>query len=65
MVDVVFVTFMVYNLFEGMELFLDVDVMFDLENFFYLYGMHLCVVDVDIEMGWVTICKYVCVDDVG
>jgi len=44
---------------------LDFDVMFDLDDFFFLYGIYLCVIEVDIEIGWVCIWFYVCVDDIG
>ena len=38
---------------------------FEPENFNYPYGTHACVVEVDLDTGWVRILDYVAVDDCG
>jgi carbon-monoxide dehydrogenase large subunit len=63
--EVAFATFMAHNLPDGVEPSIDADATFDPENFSFPHGTHLCAVDVDTEIGRVTIRKYVCVDDVG
>ena len=50
---------------EGMEPLLSADHVFDPPNFTWPYGTHVCVVEVDTETGFVTIPKYVAVDDCG
>lgn len=50
---------------EGVELDLTGNMVFDPENFSFPHGTHLCATEVDTETGWVSIRKYVCVDDVG
>ena len=50
---------------EGMEPGLNENMVFDPPNFTWPYGTHICVVEVDIETGKVTIPKYVAVDDCG
>jgi carbon-monoxide dehydrogenase large subunit len=63
--EVAFTTFAGHNLPQGMEPSLDSDATFDPENFSFPHGTHLCAAEVDTETGWVTIRRYVCVDDVG
>jgi carbon-monoxide dehydrogenase large subunit len=63
--EVALATFTSHNLPEGMEPSLDSDYTFDPENFSFPHGTHLCAAEVDTETGWVTIRRYVCVDDVG
>ncbi|MDQ4102388.1 MAG: xanthine dehydrogenase family protein molybdopterin-binding subunit [Actinomycetota bacterium] len=63
--EVALATFTSHNLPEGMEPSLDSDYTFDPENFSFPHGTHLCATEVDTETGWVTIRRYVCVDDVG
>jgi carbon-monoxide dehydrogenase large subunit len=63
--EVAFAAFLGHNLPDGMEPSIDADATFDPENFSFPHGTHLCAVDVDTEIGRVTIRKYVCVDDVG
>ncbi|HZS20180.1 MAG TPA: molybdopterin cofactor-binding domain-containing protein [Pseudonocardiaceae bacterium] len=63
--EVSLATFTGHNLPEGMEPSLDSDYAFDPENFSFPHGTHLCAAEVDTETGWVTIHRYVCVDDVG
>ncbi|MGH3199525.1 MAG: xanthine dehydrogenase family protein molybdopterin-binding subunit, partial [Streptosporangiaceae bacterium] len=48
-----------------MEPSLDSDATFDPVNFSFPHGTHLCAVEVDTETGFVTIPKYVAVDDCG
>jgi len=38
---------------------------YDLENFVFLFGVYVCVVDVDLEIGSVEVVCYVVVDDCG
>ncbi|HJT04086.1 MAG TPA: xanthine dehydrogenase family protein molybdopterin-binding subunit [Pseudonocardiaceae bacterium] len=63
--EVAFTTFAAHDLPEGMEPSLDSEATFDPENFSFPHGTHLCAAEVDTETGWVTITRYVCVDDVG
>ncbi|HYZ38689.1 MAG TPA: xanthine dehydrogenase family protein molybdopterin-binding subunit [Pseudonocardiaceae bacterium] len=63
--EVALATFTSHNIPEGMEPSLDSDYTFDPENFSFPHGTHLCAAEVDTETGWVTIRRYVCVDDVG
>jgi carbon-monoxide dehydrogenase large subunit len=63
--EVAFAAFLGHNLPDGMEPSIDADATFDPENFSFPHGTHLCAVEVDTEIGRVTIRKYVCVDDVG
>jgi aerobic carbon-monoxide dehydrogenase large subunit len=63
--EVAFAAWLGHNLPDGMEPSIDADATFDPVNFSFPHGTHLCAVDVDTEIGRVTIRKYVCVDDVG
>ena len=54
-----------HNLPEGIEPGLDADSIFDPTNLVFPAGAHICVAEVDTETGFVTILKYVAVDDVG
>ena len=65
MTDIAFAAFTAHNLPDGMEPSLDSDATFDPVNFSFPHGTHLCAVEVDTETGFVTIPKYVCVDDCG
>ena len=57
--------FAAHNLPDGVEPSIDADATYDPENFSFPHGTHLCAVDIDTETGFVSIRKYVCVDDVG
>ncbi|MGH3793709.1 MAG: xanthine dehydrogenase family protein molybdopterin-binding subunit [Pseudonocardiaceae bacterium] len=57
--------FAAHDLPDGVEASLDSDATFDPENFSFPHGTHLCATEVDTETGWVSIRRYVCVDDVG
>jgi len=50
---------------EGMEPGLSSDHFFHPQNFTFPFGTHICVVEVDMETGKVTVPKYVAVDDCG
>jgi len=63
--EIALATFAAHNLPDGMEPTLDSDATFDPENFSFPHGTHLCATEVDTETGWITVRKYVCVDDVG
>ncbi len=63
--EIAFAAFTGHNLPDGMEPSLDSDATFDPVNFSFPHGTHLCAVEVDTETGFVTIPKYVCVDDCG
>ena len=65
MTDIALAAFTAHNLPDGMEPSLDSDATFDPVNFSFPHGTHLCAVEVDTETGFVTIPKYVCVDDCG
>lgn len=54
-----------YSLPPGMEPFLDDTAYYDPPNCTFPFGTHICVVEVDKETGWVTLKRYVAVDDVG
>jgi aerobic carbon-monoxide dehydrogenase large subunit len=64
-VDVAGAAYLADNLPEGMEPVLSADHVFDPPNFTWPFGTHVCVVEVDTETGFVTIPKYVAVDDCG
>lgn len=49
----------------GMPPNLEASAVFEPENFNYPYGTHACVVEVDLDTGWVRILDYVVVDDCG
>ncbi len=54
-----------YSLPAGMEPFLDDTAYYDPPNCTFPFGTHICVVEIDPETGWVTLKRYVAVDDVG
>jgi carbon-monoxide dehydrogenase large subunit len=54
-----------YNLPHGMEPFLDDTAYYDPPNCTYPFGTHICMVEVDKDMGEVKILRYVAADDVG
>ncbi len=54
-----------YNLPPGMEPFLDDTAYYDPPNCTFPFGTHICVVEVEKDTGWVTLKRYVAVDDVG
>jgi carbon-monoxide dehydrogenase large subunit len=63
--DVAATAFMGADIPEGMEPGLNESYVFDPPNFTWPFGTHVCVVEVDMETGKVTIPKYVAVDDCG
>ncbi|MGH3874627.1 MAG: xanthine dehydrogenase family protein molybdopterin-binding subunit [Pseudonocardiaceae bacterium] len=63
--EIALVVFAAHNLPDGVEASLDSDATYDPQNFSFPHGTHLCATEVDTETGWVSIRKYVCVDDVG
>ena len=65
MSEIAFAAFVAHNLPDGMEPSLDSDATFDPVNFSFPHGTHLCAVEVDTETGFVTIPRYVAVDDCG
>jgi carbon-monoxide dehydrogenase large subunit len=54
-----------YSLPAGMEPFLDDITYYDPPECTYPFGTHICVVEVDRDMGQVNILRYLAVDDVG
>ena len=63
--DVALAVFAAHDMPEGVEPDIDAHATFDPENFSFPHGTHLCAVEVDTETGFVSMYKYVCVDDVG
>ncbi|MBD0322726.1 MAG: xanthine dehydrogenase family protein molybdopterin-binding subunit [Aldersonia sp.] len=63
--DVALAVFAAHNLPDGAEPNLDSDATYDPDNFSFPHGTHLCAAEVDTETGYVTLRKYVCVDDIG
>jgi carbon-monoxide dehydrogenase large subunit len=63
--DIALAVFAGHDYPEGVELDLTSNMVFDPENFSFPHGTHLCATEVDTETGWVSIRKYVCVDDIG
>ncbi|MDL5157503.1 xanthine dehydrogenase family protein molybdopterin-binding subunit [Actinomycetospora termitidis] len=63
--DVALAVFAAHDYPEGIEPDIDAHATFDPENFSYPHGTHLCAVEVDTETGFVSLYKYVCVDDIG
>ncbi|MEE4025271.1 xanthine dehydrogenase family protein molybdopterin-binding subunit [Gordonia sp. PKS22-38] len=63
--DVALAVFAAHNLPDGAEPNLDSEATYDPDNFSFPHGTHLCAVEVDTETGFVTVRKYVCVDDIG
>jgi len=62
--DVAMHAFHAHDLPDGAES-IDASATFDPDNFSFPHGTHLCAVEVDTETGFVSMYKYVCVDDVG
>ena len=63
--DIALAVFAAHDYPEGIEPDIDAHATFDPENFSFPHGTHLCAVEVDTETGFVSMYKYVCVDDVG
>jgi aerobic carbon-monoxide dehydrogenase large subunit len=63
--DVAGAAYLANDLPDGMEPLLSEEHVYDPPNFTWPYGTHVCVVEVDMETGMVTIPKYVAVDDCG
>src|ERR1700761_3571041 len=63
--EIALATFAAHNLPDGVEPTIDADATYDPDNFSFPHGTHLCAAEVDTETGFVTIRKYVCVDDIG
>jgi carbon-monoxide dehydrogenase large subunit len=63
--DAAFAVFAAHDLPDGVEATLDADATFDPQTFSFPHGTHLCATEVDMQTGWVTIRRYVAVDDVG
>ncbi len=63
--EVVFQLYLAANLPDGMEPGLEATVYHDPANFTFPFGTHVCEVEVDPEIGKVTIQRYVAVDDCG
>ncbi|HZA18367.1 MAG TPA: xanthine dehydrogenase family protein molybdopterin-binding subunit [Pseudonocardiaceae bacterium] len=63
--DIALAVFAAHDLPDGVEPSLDSDATYDPQNFSFPHGTHLCATEVDTETGWVSIRRYVCVDDVG
>ncbi len=60
-----FATHLAHNIPDGMEPSLNSAYTYDPINLSYPHGTHLAAVEVDTETGFVSIYKYVAVDDVG
>lgn len=63
--DVSAAAYMAADLPEGMEPVLDETMFFDPPNFTFPFGAHICVSEVDMETGKVTLRDYFAVDDCG
>jgi carbon-monoxide dehydrogenase large subunit len=63
--DVATAAYMNYDLPEGMEPVLSEEVFWDPPNFTFPFGAHICVVEVDMETGFVKVRDYFGVDDCG
>jgi carbon-monoxide dehydrogenase large subunit len=63
--EIALATFAAHNLPDGVEPSIDAEATYDPDNFSFPHGSHLCAAEVDTETGFVTIRKYVAVDDVG
>jgi len=63
--DVALAAYLAHDMPEGMEPGLEATSFFDPENFTFPFGTHVAVVEVDPETGFVSLERYVAVDDVG
>ncbi|HSR41483.1 MAG TPA: molybdopterin cofactor-binding domain-containing protein, partial [Longimicrobiales bacterium] len=63
--DVALSAYLAHDMPEGMEPGLEATSFFDPENFTFPFGTHIAVVEVDPETGFVSLERYVAVDDVG
>ncbi len=63
--DVSLAAYLAHDMPEGMEPGLEATSFFDPENFTFPFGTHIAVVEVDPETGFVSLDRYVAVDDVG
>ncbi len=62
---IAFEAFSAHNLPEGIEPTLEATTTWDPPNFTFPFGVHIAVVEVDIETGGVELVRYVAVDDCG
>jgi len=63
--EIVFQSYLAYDLPEGMEPGMEATVYYDPPNFTFPFGTHVAEVEVDPETGQVTLLRYVAVDDCG
>ncbi len=63
--EIVFQSYMAYDLPDGMEPGMDATVYYDPANFTFPFGTHVAEVEIDAETGQVTLLRYVAVDDCG
>lgn len=64
--EVVLKVYIFYNfLIEDIEFGFEEIVFYDLVNFMYLFGVYVCEVEVDLDIGKVDICLMVVMDDFG
>ena len=63
--DIALMANLAWNYPKGLEPGLEASAFFDPPNFVYPFGAHIAVVEVDAEMGEVTLKRYLAVDDCG
>ncbi len=63
--EAAFNAFTAHNLPEGMEPNLTSDASYDPTNFTFPFGVHIAVVEIDAETGFVELQRYIAVDDCG
>ncbi len=62
---IAFEAFTAHDLPDGMEPGLEAQVFWDPPNFVFPFGVHIAVVEIDEETGFVDLVRYVAVDDCG
>ena len=63
--DIALMAHVAWNMPEGVEAGLEASTFYDPPNFVFPYGVHLCVVEIDLETGHVDLKRYVALDDCG
>lgn len=63
--DVFLMVYVLYNYLVGLEFGFDFFSFYDLINFIYLFGVYIVIVEVDKDIGKVSLKCFIVVDDVG
>lgn len=63
--DVALTAYVPHDYPQGLEPGLDFSSFYDPANFTYPFGAHICIVEVDIETGKVSLKRFIACDDVG